>query len=127
MTALAKAREETARLRKSFASRAKRVAQEKRSLYVHGAGSAGILTAAVGAAIIDAKQAEEGEDQATFGSSKTPIAPVVGGLAALTGVGLAVAGMPTAGAFLGYGGLTNVAIGLYHTVKRKTIEAAEEE
>jgi hypothetical protein len=95
-------------------------------IFTVAAGGAGTLVSSAGCAVVDGKWAKEGKLMATFGESKIPMVPTVGLLTTLLGVGVSFVHKPT-GAFLGFGGLNAINIGVYNGVKQKVIDGREEE
>lgn len=120
-TALAKAHAENTALKERNSKSRMKLSRKQRGQMEMAAGVFGGSVSAAGTGIIDARFAKPGKDVATFGESDVPVAPVVGLLIAVGSLAL-VKTNPSAAAFLGYGGLTAMNIGIYNMTRDKMDE-----
>jgi hypothetical protein len=127
-SALAKAKSEIDVVKTKARISKKKAKEEAKTemIYTVVAGGLGTAVSSAGCGVVDGKWAKEGKSMATFGESNIPMVPVVGALTTLLGIGVSFVHRPS-GAFLGFGGLNALNIGIYNGTKDKVIKGREEE
>lgn len=125
-SALAKSRQETADLKTKNRARSTKRKTKEAGLAVMASAIAGSSISAVGCAAVDEKWADSAGNMATFGKSKVPVVPVIGFLSALAAIPLAKAS-PAGAAFVGWGGIQAVNIGLYQGARDKLREMYDDD